>query len=55
MIPSEHSSSATASAGYPNTIKAQENDLKSSLIKMLKAFKEEMDKSIKEIQENIIK
>jgi hypothetical protein len=39
----------TASPGYPNTIKAQENSLKTSLIKMIEAFKREMNKSLKEI------
>ena len=38
----------TASPGYPN-------DLKSNLLKMIETFKEEMNKSLKEIQENTIK
>lgn len=37
------------------TKKVQENDLKSNLIKMIKAFKEETDKPLKELQENTIK
>ena len=32
----------TASLGYSNTAEAQENDLKSNLIKMIEAFKEEI-------------
>jgi hypothetical protein len=44
--------------GYPNTIEAQENDLKSNLIKMIEAFKEGMNKSFKKsrkLQSNRIK
>jgi hypothetical protein len=55
VTPSEHSYPTTASPGYPNRPEAQENDLKSNLIKMIEAFKEEMNKSLKEIQENTIK
>jgi hypothetical protein len=33
MTTSEHSYSKTASPEYPNTMKEQENDLKSNLIK----------------------
>ena len=44
-----------ASPGYPNTHGTQENDLKSNLMKMIETFKEEMNKSLKEIQENMIK
>ena len=39
-----HSYPSTANLGYPNTTKAQENDLKSNLIKMIEAFKEETNK-----------
>ena len=39
MIRSEHSYPITANSGYRNTIKVQENDLKSNLIKMIEAFK----------------
>ena len=55
MIPSDHRYPFTDNPGYPNTARAQENDLKSNLIKMIEAFKEEMNKSLKEIQENTIK
>ena len=54
--PREYSYPTTASTGcYPNISKTQENGLKSNLIKMTEAFKEEMNKSLKEIQENTIK
>ena len=43
------------SLGYCNIAKAQENDLKSYLMRMIEAFKEEMNKSLKEIQKNTIK
>jgi hypothetical protein len=33
----------TASPGYPNTMEAQENHLKSNLIKMIEVVKEEMN------------
>jgi hypothetical protein len=55
MTPSEHSYPTTASPGYPNTTGAQENDLKSNLIKMTEAFKEMMNKSLKALKENAIK
>ena len=50
MVTSEASYPMTASPGYPNTVEAQENDLKSNLMKMIEAFKGEMNKSLKEIQ-----
>jgi hypothetical protein len=46
----EPSYPTTASLGYSNTTKAQENDLKSKVIRMVEAFKEETNKSLKEIQ-----
>ena len=55
MIRSEHSYPITANSGYRNTIKVQENDLKSNLIKMIEAFKEEMNKSLKVIQKYTIR
>ena len=48
MAPSEPSYSATRISGYWNTDKAQEDDHKSKLIKMIVAFKIEMNKSLKE-------
>lgn len=38
-----------------NTSELKENTLKSNLKKMIEAFKEEMNRSLKEIQENTIK
>lgn len=42
MIRSEHSYPITANSGYRNTIKVQENDLKSNLVKMLDSLKEKI-------------
>jgi hypothetical protein len=55
MGPPEPSYGTTASPGYSNTAEAQENDLKSNLMKMIEAFKEKMNKSLEEINENTIK
>jgi len=56
MTPPRHTYPTTAaSPGYANTTKTQENDPKSNLIKMIEAFKEEMNKSLKETQKNTIK
>ena len=55
MILPKHRYPTTTNCGYPNTTETQVNDVKSNLIKMAKAFKEEMNTSIKEIQENVIK
>jgi hypothetical protein len=38
--------------GYPNTTETQENDLKPNFINMIETFKEEMNKSLKEMQKN---
>jgi hypothetical protein len=54
MESSELSYPDTAIPGYPNIAKTQD-DLKSNLIKMIEAFKEEMNKFSKEVQENTIK
>ena len=51
MAPPELSCAATTNPVYPKETETQEEDLKSSLIKMIEAFKEEMNKSLKEIQE----
>ena len=55
MIPSDHRYPFTDNPGYPNTTRAQENDLKSNLIKMIETFREEANISLKDIQENVIK
>lgn len=52
MEPPEPSYPATQNHGYPNETEAQEDNFKSKLIDMTEAFKEEMDKSLKEIQES---
>ena len=43
MAPAEPRYPTTATPGYPNTAKAQEDGLKSNLIKMMEAFKEEIN------------
>lgn len=47
MAPPEASYSTRASSGYLKTDEAQENDVKSNLIKETKAFREEMKNSLK--------
>ena len=42
---------STTNPGYPNETEAQEEDL----MKLIKAFKEEMNKFLKEIHENTFK
>jgi hypothetical protein len=49
MAPPELSCAATTNPVYPKETETQEEDLKSSLIK-IEAFKEDMNKSHKEIQ-----
>ena len=49
---SEPSSPTTASPEYTNTPENQEADLKSYLIKIIESFKEDINNSLKEIQEN---
>ena len=50
--PSEPSSLTTASPGHLNTPKKQTSDLKFHLMKMISAFKEDINNPLKEIQEN---
>ena len=54
MVSPESSYPTKASPGYSSTARTQGNDLKSNLRKMVKAFKEEINK-YKETQENILK
>jgi len=42
----------TGSPAYPSTAKAQEDDFKYNLINTIEVFKEEINKSLKEIQDN---
>jgi hypothetical protein len=47
MTPLDHSCPTTTSPGYLNTTETQENDLTYTPIKMIEAFKDEMNKSLK--------
>ena len=49
---SEPSSPTTASPEYTNTPENQESVLKSYLMKIIESFKEDINNSLKEIQEN---
>jgi hypothetical protein len=49
---SEPSSPITASPAYTNTPENQEADLKSYLMKIIESFKEDINSSLQEIQEN---
>ena len=51
MIPPKIKCPSSASAGNSNTAEAQENYLKSNLMKIIVALKEEMNMFLKEIQE----
>lgn len=55
MAPPECSYAATTNPEYPNETEAQEVDLKFSLIRMIETFKEDINKSLKKVQENISK
>ena len=55
MIPPKPSYLSTTNPGYPNETEAQEEDFKFNLMKLIKAFKEEMNKFLKEIHENTFK
>jgi len=52
MTPSELSYPTTERPRYPNITTVEKNDLKSTLTKMIEVFKEEINKSLKELQEN---
>jgi hypothetical protein len=49
---SEHGSPTTASPEYTNTPENEEGDLKSYLVEIIESFKENINNSLKEIQEN---
>ena len=49
MVPSEPSSPTIANPGYFNTLEKQDSDLKSHLMKMIEAFKEDINNSLKDI------
>ena len=46
---------STTNPGYPHETEAQEEELKSSFINKIEAFKEEMNNFLKEIHENTFK
>jgi hypothetical protein len=52
LASSESNSSNTESPGYPNTPKKQDSDIKSLLMMMIENFKKDINKSLKEIEEN---
>ena len=52
---SEPSSPTTTGPGYQNTPEKQDFDLKSHLMKVVDVIKEDIDNSLKEIQENTSK
>jgi hypothetical protein len=52
LASSETTSPNTASPGYSNTPEKQNSDLKSHLMMMIEDFKKDINKSLKEIQEN---
>lgn len=54
LTPPGWSYPATGSYGHTNTAEEQENGLEVRLVKMIDAFKEERNKSLKEIQENAV-
>jgi hypothetical protein len=55
MAPPEPRYPATTSPGFPNEPEAQDKDLKFNLIKMIEAFKDVTNKSLKEIYVNTFK
>jgi hypothetical protein len=55
MICSEPSSPTTASAGNLNTLEKQDLDLKSHLMMLIEDFKNDINNSLNEIQENTSK
>ena len=52
MPPPEPSYPTAANSECSSTVEAQENQLKTNFMKMIEVFKEDMNKSLKEIQEN---
>lgn len=55
LAPSEPSSPITVSPGNPDMHEKHINDLKSHLMKMIEAFKEDIKNSLEEILENTCK
>jgi gas vesicle protein len=52
LAPSEPRYPTTARPGHPNASEKQDSDLKSHLIKMIEDLKDDINNSLKEIQEN---
>jgi len=52
LEPSELSSSTKANIGYPNTVETQDINIKSHFMMMIEDFKEDINDSLKEIQES---
>ena len=50
LATSEPCSSTTVSPGYPKTLEKQNSDLKSHLMMMIEDFKNDINNSLKEIQ-----
>ena len=55
LASSEPRSPTTVSPGYPNTPEKQDSDVKSHLMMMIGDLKKDINKSLKEIQENTCK
>ncbi|CAH7300164.1 AC109844.1 [Phodopus roborovskii] len=51
MAPAESRDSIQARSEHPNTDEAEENDLKSNFMKIMEDFKEDVRKSLKEMEE----
>lgn len=55
MAPPEPSYPVTTNTEYSNDTEAQEKDIKYNVTKLREALKEDMNKSLKETQENTVK
>lgn len=55
MAPLQPSCPAITKPGYPKETGAQEEDMKSNHLKRIEIFKGDMNKSLKEMQENTFK
>jgi hypothetical protein len=51
IVPPKPRYPTTTSNGYTNTTKAQEDNLKTNVLKMIEDFKEEMNESLKHMPE----
>lgn len=55
IAPSEPNSPTTANPGDLNILKEKDSDLKSHLMRVIKDYKEDINKSLEDIQEDTIK